>query len=201
MSLFGQYSPSEVFKNIYALSLTKLFYPKARLIRRPIYLRGGRKLFKYGKGLTTGYSCRIEMQGTSPVLLIGENCKMNDRVHISAHEMVVIGNNVLIGSNVLITDNSHGSYDVNSEGPDIPPDKKEIATSPVRIGNNVWIGEFVSILPGVNIGNGVIVGSNSVVTHNIPDNTVVAGNPARPIKKWDTGKKAWTTVDSYPESK
>lgn len=194
MSLFGQYSLGEALKNTYALILTKIQFPGARLVRRPLYLRGGKRLLRYGKGLTTGYSCRIEMSGDSPVLVIGDNCKMNDRVHISAHESVVIGDNVLMGSNILITDNSHGSYGEGSEGPEVAPDDREITTSPVRIGDNVWIGEFVSVLPGVTIGDGAVVGSHSVVTHDVEPNTVVAGNPARPLKRWDVAANAWVST-------
>lgn len=197
MSLFGQYGLGEALKNLYALALTKVQFPGARLVRRPLYLRGGRRLLRYGKGLTTGYSCRIEMSGESPVLVIGDNCKMNDRVHISAHESVVIGDNVLMGSNILITDNSHGSYGEDCEGPEVSPDDREIVTSPVRIGDNVWIGEFVSILPGVTVGEGAVIGSNSVVTHDVGPNTVVAGNPARPLKRWEAGRGAWVDVRIY----
>lgn len=60
---------------------------------------------------------------------------------------------------------------------------KYSAHSPVKIGDNVWIGEKSTILKGVTIGNGSIVACNSVVTHDVEENTVVAGNPARLVKK------------------
>jgi maltose O-acetyltransferase len=53
----------------------------------------------------------------------------------------------------------------------------------VTIGDNVWIGGSVTILPGVTIGNGVTIGAGSVVTKDVPDNVVVAGNPAKIIKR------------------
>ena len=55
-------------------------------------------------------------------------------------------------------------------------------TAPVVIGNNVWIGDRVIILPGVHIGNGTIIGAGSVVTRDIPPNSVAAGNPAKVLK-------------------
>ena len=57
--------------------------------------------------------------------------------------------------------------------------------SKVEIGNNVWIGGGVTILPGVSIGNNTVVGAGSVVTKSFPDNVVIAGNPAKIIKKLD----------------
>ena len=66
----------------------------------------------------------------------------------------------------------------------------EIA-KPIQVGNNVWIGANVSILPGVSIGNNVVIGAGSVVTKNIPDNVVAAGNPChilRPITEQDKDK-------------
>lgn len=185
--MFGQYGPSEAFKNAWALLLTKIIFPGARLVRRPFYLRGGRRRFVYGEGFTCGYSCRFDLAGEGAPLVIGKNCKINDRVHISAHESVVIGDNVLMASNIFISDNSHGSYGADSSLPDVAPDDREIVTKPVRIGDNVWIGEGAAVMPGVTVGSGVIIGTNAVVTHDVPGNTIVAGVPAKPIKQFVAG--------------
>lgn len=193
--MFGQYGPSEAFKNAWALLLTKILFPGARLVRRPFYLRGGKSRFKYGKGFTCGYSCRFETSGEGTPLVIGSNCKVNDRVHISAYESVVIGDNCLMASNIFISDNSHGSYGGNESRPCEAPDDRRVVTKPVRIGDNVWIGEGAAIMPGVTVGSGVIVGTNAVVTHDVPDNTIVAGAPAKVIKKWREGT-GWISVKS-----
>lgn len=185
--MIGQYGPSEAFKNAWALLLTKIIFPRARLIRRPFYLRGGKKRFAYGEGFTCGYSCRFDLAGSGRSLVIGRNCKINDRVHISAHESVIIGDNVLMASNIFISDNSHGSYGVDPSRPCIAPDDREIVTKPVCIGDNVWIGEGAAVMPGVTVGSGVIIGANAVVTHDVPDNTIVVGAPARPIKQFVVG--------------
>lgn len=189
--MFGQYGFSEAVKNGWSLFWTKILYPGARLVRRPFYLRGGRRMMEYGSGLTTGYSCRIEMHGDVPTLHIGRNCKMNDHVHISAWESVTIGNDVLMGSNILITDNSHGSYGTNPSSPLIAPDNREIVTDPVRIGDRVWIGDGAVVLSGVIIGEGAVIAAGAVVTKDVPPNEVWGGVPARRIKAWDEAQDRW----------
>lgn len=62
---------------------------------------------------------------------------------------------------------------------------------PIFIGNNVWIGENVCILPGVNVGSGCIIGANSVVNRDIPDNCIVAGVPTKVIKKYNFNSDKW----------
>ena len=54
---------------------------------------------------------------------------------------------------------------------------------PIRVGNNVWIGAQVCVLPGVSIGNNCVIGAGSVVTHDIPDNSLAVGNPCRVVRK------------------
>ncbi|MBQ4059178.1 MAG: hypothetical protein IJD40_09635 [Lachnospiraceae bacterium] len=66
-----------------------------------------------------------------------------------------------------------------------PVQRKLSSKGPVKIGKNVWIGRCTSILSGVTIGDNVIVGANSVVTHDIPDNCMAVGVPAKIIKRLD----------------
>lgn len=192
--MYGQYGFSETIKSAWALLMTKVWFPGARLVRRPFYLRGGRIHFIYGKGLTLGYSCRFET-GPNGSIRIGKNCKINDRVHISSYDSVIIGDNVLLASNIFISDNNHGSYRDEPSDPSVPPDNRPIITSPVKIGDNVWIGEGACVLAGVEIGSGGIVASNAVVTHDVPENTIVAGAPALPIKRWDCVSKKWDPIN------
>lgn len=191
----NRYSFSEFISTTIAFLCTKLFYKDARLIRLPFYFRGVTSL-QLGEGLTTGYSCRFDLPGTSiKTLVIGKNCEMGDNVHIVAHKSVTIGENCLIASKVFISDTSHGDYnDKNASSPDLPPKLRELAYHEVSIGNNVWIGENVCILPGVNIGDGCIIGANSVVTRNIEDNTIAVGAPAKVIKKFCFEKNRWDRV-------
>lgn len=196
MATKNTYSLGEIIKNTISLIYTKVFYKGARLIRRPIFVRG-RKYLTYEEGLTTGYNCRIEMfdtgKGDEKKLIIGKNCKIGDYVHIAAGERVVIGDNVLMGSKILISDLNHGNYsDICEEStPNIPPDKRPIHTKPVVIGDNVWLGDNVCILQGVTIGDGCIIGANSVVTKDIPNKSVATGSPAKVIKVYDENLKIW----------
>jgi acetyltransferase-like isoleucine patch superfamily enzyme len=193
------YGIGEIIKNSISLIYTKVFYTGARLIRRPIYVRGKRYL-KYGTGFTTGYNCRLEMfdTGTSKdtKLILGENCKIGDYVHIAAGERVTVGDNCLIASKVYISDIIHGDYSGNFEhsSPEIPPDNRPLYTNPVSIGNNVWIGENVCILLGVTIGDGCIIGANAVVNKDIPDNCIAVGSPAKVVKIYDDNLEAWVKV-------
>lgn len=191
------YSFSEIIKNCYSFIFTKLFYRGARLIRRPFYCRGKARL-EIAEGFTTGYRCRFELMGDhndfSKKLIFGRNCKLGDSVHIVANEKVTIGDNCLMASNIFISDTNHGNYSDDSSGessPDDPPDLRPYHTKPVKIGDNVWIGEHVCILSGVSIGNGCIIGANSVVTKDVMANCIVAGAPIKIIRKYNRATKRW----------
>ena len=97
-----------------------------------------------------------------------------------------------MGSKILIIDNSHGSYKGEDQSsPMVPPNERPLYSSPVEIGDNVWIGEHAVIMPGVRVGSGCIIGANSVVTKSIPDNCIACGAPAVVIKRWDEEKQVW----------
>lgn len=125
-----------------------------------------------------------EYVGEKPVLKIGSNCSFGSFIHITCAHEIIIGNCVLVGKCVTITDNNHGTTDKNSLL-EKPFERKIISKGPVIIGDNVWIGDKVTILSGVRIGNGVVVAANSVVTKDVPEYCVVAGNPARVIRSND----------------
>lgn len=190
------YSVSELAKTAYSMALTKVVYPKATLVRRPFIMRG-KPRFVYGEGFTTGYNCRIETFGgkedLEPKLIVGKNFRIGDNVHIAAAERIEVGDDCLLASKIFITDLSHGDYGNGAEAtdPSTPPNDRPLTSSPVKIGNNVWIGESVSILGGVTIGDGCIIGANSVVSKSIPDNSIAVGCPARVIKRYDNTTKSW----------
>lgn len=176
---------------------TKFVFKKARLIRFPIDIRG-KRFIEINKGFTTGYGCRLEAYpvNENKVLFIGKNFQMNDYVHITAMENVKIGDNVLFASKIYISDCSHGSYLGNQfdSHPDSVPKDRAMYSKPVQIEDNVWLGEFVSVLPGVTIGRGTIVGANSVVSKSLPSYVIAVGIPAKPIKKFNFQTQKWEKI-------
>ena len=193
LSLFESYGVIGSLKIILDLIYTKLFFRRARLIRRPIFVRG-KKNIKIEKGFTTGRGCRIETF-TKGTLIIGENCQINDNVDSGSVEKIIIGINVLIASKVFITDHNHGNYsEEDQDSPNISPIERKLISKPVYIEDNVWIGEMCSILPGVTIGEGSIIGSNSLVSKNIPSYSIAVGNPAKIIKRYDKNSKKWEKI-------
>lgn len=174
---------------------TKIFFPKARLVRRPVYIRG-KKGIVYQKGLTTGHGCRFDASNTKETLFIGKDARFGDYVHINANEKVVIGDNILTASKVFISDTSHGCYkgEIQTD-PRTNPSMREDWCAPVMIGDNVWIGENVVILPGCEIGNGCIIGANSLLNGGkYPDNCMIVGTPGRIVKKYNCESKKWEVM-------
>ena len=91
---------------------------------------------------------------------------------------VIIGKDVMMGPQCYIY-----TYNHNISRLDIPMAQQGIDKEyPVIIGDDVWIGSRVTILPGVHIGNGAVIGASSVVTKNVPDYAIVAGNPSKIIR-------------------
>jgi acetyltransferase-like isoleucine patch superfamily enzyme len=193
----SNYSLIGIFNLFINYLFTKLIFPSARIIRLPIYLKG-KKYIKIGKNFTSGVGLRIDAlpEDKRKCIEIGDDVQINDYVHIGSILSVKIGNNVLIGSKVYISDHNHGYYGLNNihSDPLVPPIKRNLSASPIVIEDNVWIGEFVAILPGVTIGKGSIIGAMSVVTRDIPPYQIAVGSPAKCIKKYNFSTKKWDIV-------
>ena len=196
INIYGMYG---IIRLIRDKLFTYFYYPNARIIRRPFYIRG-KKGIKGAKSLTTGVNLRIDViygKNFTPLLHIGNNVQINDYVHIAVAKGIYIGDNTLIASKVFITDHNHGNYSGNNQSnPTTPPIERELFSKEVKIGSNVWIGEFVSILPGVTIGDSSIIGSMSVVTKDIPEFSIAVGSPAKVIKTFDKDKNKWVNIIS-----
>lgn len=165
----------------------QIFKCKNGYFKRPINYITGCQYFTMGGGVSFGRLAvltawdRYEGDSFSPEVSIGENCNFGDYLHLTCINKISIGKNVLTGRWVTITDNGHGTADEIAEG--IAPQKRRLySKGPVYIGDNVWIGDKATILPGVTVGENSIIAANSVVTKDVPANSVAAGNPAKVIK-------------------
>lgn len=119
----------------------------------------------------------ISIRGSNCNIIIGEKTTFGQVriVNVGVNNDVSIGNECLFADNIEIwASDTHSIYD--REGNLINPEK------PISIGNNVWVGSYVKILKGVTIGNNAIVGMNSIVTKDIDNSTLCAGNPLRVLK-------------------
>lgn len=117
-------------------------------------------------------------------IFVGDNFYANFGCVILDVNKVTIGNNVMFAPSVHVFTATHPT------DPFVRNSGLELGL-PITIGDNVWIGGNSTINPGVTIGNNCVIGSGSVVTHDIPDNSIAVGNPCRVIKSIDVDKEYW----------
>lgn len=146
------------------------------------------KFFRFGMKLrgffgrriiaSAGKNINIEKGATfSRRLSLGDNSGLG--INCKIQGTVTIGDNVMMGPDVLIYTTNH-----EFKCKDVPIQQQGYqAEKPVSIGNDVWIGARVIILPGVHIGDGCVIGAGAVVTKDIPAYCVCAGNPAKVVKE------------------
>lgn len=120
---------------------------------------------------------------------IGDNTRIGRHLILAgAGTSIVIGKDVLISERVFIAECNHSFRDITRPiaGGDV------VSEGPVRIHDESWLGIGVCVLPGVTIGKHCVIGSNSVVTSDIPAYSVAVGAPARVVKQYDFETKQWT---------
>lgn len=124
-----------------------------------------------------------------PRLEIGKNTYIGRYCHIVSVREVIIEDSVLIADKVYISDNLH-----EYRGIHVPiKDQPVIFKKSVRISEGAWLGENVCVI-GASVGKNSVVAANSVVTKDVPDYTVVAGAPARVIKKFNFDSQSWESI-------
>lgn len=118
----------------------------------------------------------------SPVLRIGDRCSIGRGSHVVAHRSVVIGDDVMTGPHCYITDQNHVYAD-----PDVPIGRQWPAEDPVVIGPGSWLGAGCVILPGTHLGRNTVVAAGAVVHGTHPDHAVLAGIPAKVVRRYELG--------------
>jgi acetyltransferase-like isoleucine patch superfamily enzyme len=145
----------------------------------------------YGRGASTYLGTMFDVGPNGRVTLGNHALVHGARIICDAE--VTIGDYTLISWNVVLMDTYRVPLDPRERRKELElvPTRRlrlacaDVPAKPIRIGRNVWIGFDACVLPGVRIGEGSVVGAKSVVTTDVPAFTVVAGNPARIIRKLD----------------
>ena len=192
LSIFASFSNTlaATRRVMYSGYLSKKFrgFGKNTIIDFDQVLIRGEKYIDLGADCYIARGCQITATDShggekwTPEIKIGNYCNIGSFSHITAVTGIYIGDNVLTGKSILITDNAHGASERSLL--DIPPRLRPLSSKgPVRIEDNVWIGDKASIMPGVTIGKGSIVAANSVVTHDVPPYCMVGGIPAKILKR------------------
>jgi acetyltransferase-like isoleucine patch superfamily enzyme len=132
--------------------------------------------------LSAGFLPGLDL-GDKPIVRIGSGCAIGRDSHIVGHESIVIGDNVYTGPGVYITDQNHAYSD-----PEVPVGQQWPVNLPVEIGAGCWLGTRVVVLPGTRLGRNVVVAAGSVVRGEFGDTCVIAGAPARVVRRYVAGE-------------
>lgn len=165
---------------------------KGSAILQPMRLRNVQNIF-IGSGVLIhrlSFLLTLQLPGCpAPRLTIGDGTVIGHFSHITCVNQVTIGPRVLLADKVHISDNTHVYEDPSMAILDQPLASR----GRVMIGEGTWIGENASIL-SCSIGRHCVIGSNSVVTSDIPDYCVAAGIPARPIRRHNPETGTWDRI-------
>lgn len=164
--------------------------PPPRTIAGGRYISIGSNCY-FGEHLTLVAPDRLNGERYTPACTIGDNCGFGSANFISCTSSITIENDVMTSSRVFIGDSYHGYEDV--ELPVIRQPMRGLAA--IVIGEGSFLGIGSAILAGVRLGKHCYVGANAVVTRSFDDYTVVAGNPAKAIRRYDPSSRAWVSVE------
>ena len=183
-------------------SIKNLFFVKCRIwkynflsecqniIGKPItnqpLLLMGKGAISFGSNCKFGYKespkfyatySYVEARNSDTSIVFGKNNYFNNNCSIEAINSIEFGSDVLVGVNCSFIDNDGHNLANDNRKNGIPN------SAPIKIGNNVFIGDNVTVLKGVTIGDNTVIGNGSIVTKSIPPNVIAAGNPANVIKE------------------
>ncbi len=143
---------------------------------------GRNAVLRMGRWSWVGHDSKIRVHEGE--VSIGAKTVMGQECTISAYQHVSIGRECIVADRVMLIDFDHGVVEVER-----PIRLQGIYKRDVRVGSNVWIGYGACILRGVGVGHNSIVGTNAVVTKDVPENAVVGGVPARVLRMRETPKE------------
>ena len=159
-----------------------LAFPQGSLFNERYIRIGSGTMVGPHVSLTAGMAPGQEM-ASDPVVRIGDRCVIGRGSHVVGHWSIEIGDDIQTGPYVYITDQNHSYQD-----PHEPVGRQWPVEASVRIGSGSWLGANAVILPGANIGEHVVVAAGAVVRGAVPDRCVVAGVPARVVRRWHAGR-------------
>jgi acetyltransferase-like isoleucine patch superfamily enzyme len=171
---------------VYSPFFGKFGFPS--YLGKPISVYGINKII-IGKRVRIQPHVRMEVHGKKSRLIIEDNVSIGQNVHLTTGSRLVIQKSCTILANTFITDIDHNYQEI---GVHIMAQKMDIKNT--EIGQNCFIGIGVAIQAGTILGKQCIVGANSVVRGIFPDYCVIAGNPAKIIKKYNFNSQEWERI-------
>ena len=167
------------------LAITRLRFPRVTFGQLCDVRSGARFTVARGATVRFGERCVLDhgfILESSGRIDVGARTVFGHHCTVASDRSVVIGAHCLIGELVSIRDHDHAF-----DGSDTAILDQGRATSPVTIGDDVWVGAKATITRGVTIGDGAVVGAHAVVTHDLPAGCVAVGAPARVVRMRDGG--------------
>ncbi|MEE1930713.1 acyltransferase [Streptomyces sp. TRM 70351] len=158
---------------------TRLAFPQGTVFGTPWIELGDHCVIGADVTLTAGMMPGLDL-GADTVLRLGDGVVLGRGSHVIADTTVTVGDDVFFGPYCYVTSTNH-SYD----DPHQPVGKQWPRSAPVEIGSGSWLGHGAVVLPGARLGRNVVVAAGSVVRGEVPDHAVVAGAPARVVRRWD----------------
>ena len=141
--------------------------------------------------LCVGFNKDVTKEKEHPDLIIGNHVWIGRNCHIGCEYEIIIEDYVIFGPMVHVTDRNHYYEDVTK-----PIELQgEFGKGKMTIGAESWIGFGAQIMAGVNIGRHCVIGAGSIVTKDVPDYSVVGGNPARILKRYDFNTQKWVKTN------